>query len=140
MNALRSASGHPVSHIAYSPDGATFAAAQPHSGVTLHDRVTGKAIRTAGSNRIGSYRGLVYLDDGTRLVASTPKGLEVFDVANGMAAAMHHRNGKDAILGTDGHHLFAAWATWVERIEFEAGSPVADEQWRPKDFHLEGLS
>ena len=140
MNALRSASGHPVSHVAYSPDGATFAAAQPHSGITLHDRITGKAIRTAGSNRMGSYRGLAYVNDGTRLVASTPKGLEVFDVANGMAAVMEHRHGKDALLGTNGHDLFAAWATWVERVEFSSAPPVAHEVWRPSEIHIEGYS
>lgn len=140
MNALRTASGHPVSHVAYSPDGATFAAAQPHSGVTLHDRVTGKAIVTAGSNRVGSYRGLVYLDDGSRLVASTPKGLEVFDVPNGMAAATHHRNGKDALLGTNGRDVFAAWATWVELVGFDASPPESHDLWRPGDTHIEGFS
>jgi hypothetical protein len=140
MNALRSASGHPVSHVAYSPDGATFAAAQPHSGVTLHDRITGAPIRTAGSNRIAAYRGLVYVNGGARLVASTPKGVEVFDVANDMAAAMHHRIGKDALLGTNGDDLFAAWATWVELVGFSDALPESHDLWRPGNVHIEGFS
>ena len=141
MNSLRSASGHPVSHVAYSPDGATFAAAQPHSGVTLYDRVTGKAIQTAGSNRVGAYHGLVYVNDGIRLVASTPKGLEVFAVENGMASALYHRNGKDAFLGTNGNTIIAAWVRVVERVEFGFGLPESREVWRPKDDErIEGLS
>ena len=36
MLPVTTSSTHPVTHLAFSPDGSTFAAAQPNFGVTLH--------------------------------------------------------------------------------------------------------
>lgn len=85
MNALRTASGHPVTHVAFSPDGAFFATAQPHTGITLHDRSTGEPVRTVGSHRAATYSSLVFLDGAERVAASSSRGVEAFDVATGDA-------------------------------------------------------
>jgi hypothetical protein len=83
MHAVRSTSGHPVHRVAFSPCGGWFAAAQPHHGVTLHDRATGAAVRTFGNARRPDYASLAFLRDGAWVAAAGSKGLEVCAGATG---------------------------------------------------------
>jgi WD40 repeat protein len=85
MHALRIATGQPVTHLTFSPDGSLFATAQPHTGVTVYDRATGEPVRTVGTNRATTYTSVVFLDGGARVAASSSRGLEVFDAATGAA-------------------------------------------------------
>lgn len=83
MHILRLPSGQPVTHVAFSPDGAALAGAQPHTGVTLLDRAAGGPTRTVGTRRATTYTSVVFLDGGAKVAASSSKGLEVSDVATG---------------------------------------------------------
>lgn len=91
MHAVRTASRHPVCRLAFSPCGSWLAVAQPHHGITLHDRASGAVVRTVGSPRRPDYTSVTFFHSGERLAASGLKGLEVFDRATGnhVAASSH---------------------------------------------------
>lgn len=83
MIPLQTASGHPVTHIAFSPDGATVAVAQPFFGVTLLERATGRTVGFCPLPCRAALADLVFCGGGRSLAVSSPKGVEVFDVATG---------------------------------------------------------
>ena len=89
MIPLQTASPHPVTHIRFSPDGATVAVAQPHHGVTVLERATGRAIATCAMPRRGALTGLTFCGRGRWLAAASPKGLEVFSAESGAPVARH---------------------------------------------------
>jgi hypothetical protein len=91
MHAVRTASRHPVCRLAFSPCGSWLAAAQPHHGITLHDRASGAAVRTVGSPRRPDYTSVTFLRDGAWLAAAGSKGLEVFDTATGDVVGTNSR-------------------------------------------------
>ena len=70
MHTVRSPSGHPVHRVAFSPCGAWFAAAQPHHGVTLHDRTTSAPVRVFGNSRRPDYASLAFLRGGAWVAAA----------------------------------------------------------------------
>ena len=83
MIPLQTASPHPVTHIVFSPDGGAVAVAQPHHGVTLIDRATGRTLAVCAMPRRGALTGLTFCGNGKFLAAAHPKGLEVFDATSG---------------------------------------------------------
>jgi hypothetical protein len=107
MIPLQTASPHPVSHIVFGPDGATVAVAQPHYGVTLLERATGRTLAVCAMPRRGFLTGLAFCGEGKYLAASHWKGLEVFDTTTGARALanFHYPQGYqlavrgDAVLG-----------------------------------------
>lgn len=114
MHAVRTASGHPVCRVAFSPCGGWLAAAQPHHGVTLYDRATGTAVRTVGNARRPGYSSLAFLRGGAWLGVSGPKGLEVFDTATGnVILANSHSYACHLVLGSRGDGVLAGGALSV---------------------------
>jgi len=83
MIPLQTASPHPVTHVRFSPDGATVAVAQPHYGVTVLERATGRTIATCVMPRRGPLTGLTFCGGGKYLAAANSKGLEVFEAETG---------------------------------------------------------
>ena len=83
MIPLQTASPHPVTHIVFSPDGSAVAVAQPHHGVTLIERATGRTLAVCAMPRRGALTGLTFSGNGKFLAAASPKGLEVFEAATG---------------------------------------------------------
>lgn len=88
MLTLTTASPHPVSHVLFHPDGATFAVAQPNSGVTLVDR-TGAVVRVIAVPRVAGYSSIIFVKNGARLVAASPRGVTVCDTASGTLIDQH---------------------------------------------------
>lgn len=74
---------HPVTHVAFSPDQGTIAVAQPHAGVTLLERGTGRTVAVCPTPRRGVLTGLAFTGDGRLLVTASAKGLSVFDARSG---------------------------------------------------------
>jgi WD40 repeat protein len=108
MLAIQVRSTHPVSHVAFSPDGTTFAVGQPHTGVTLCDRASGQALTTMSVSRAGELTSVVFCDGGRKLAASFYKGFYVFEVATG--AALARQSGytlSNAVLATSAGGLLA---------------------------------
>lgn len=91
MIPLQTASPHPVTHVRFSPDGARIAVAQPHHGVTVLERATGRVIATCAMPRRGVLSGLTFCDGGMHIAAASAKGLEVFDAESGMPVVRDHR-------------------------------------------------
>ncbi|MCI0701989.1 MAG: WD40 repeat domain-containing protein [Planctomycetia bacterium] len=87
MIPLQTASPHPVTHLLFSPDGATIAVAQPHSGVTLIERSTGHTLAVCAMPRRAILTGLTFCEDGRFLAAASAKGVEVFDTQTGKRVA-----------------------------------------------------
>ncbi|VTT97059.1 hypothetical protein : WD-40 repeat-containing protein OS=Anabaena sp. 90 GN=ANA_C12029 PE=4 SV=1 [Gemmataceae bacterium] len=83
MYTLTTASPHPVSHMLFHPDGATFAVAQPNSGVTLVDRASGRVVGTIPVPRVADYSSIIFVENGARLVAASARGVTVCDTATG---------------------------------------------------------
>lgn len=84
MIPLQTASPHPVTHIVFSPDGAAVAVAQPHHGVTLIERATGRTRTVCAMPRRGALTGLTFCGAGKFLATASAKGLEVFEAATGV--------------------------------------------------------
>lgn len=135
MIELRTASGHPVSHILFSPDGATVAVAQPHYGVTLLDRTTGQARAVCALPCRALFTGLTFCGESRYLAAASAKGVEVFDTATGAAVATYFRplckqlrladyNGE--VIGSEWRVVRGLWRQHADGM-FES-NPVADEQ------------
>lgn len=74
---------HPVTHLVFSPDQGTVAVAQPHAGVTLIERGTGRTRAVCPMPKRDTLTGLVFTGDGRLLVAASAKGLSVFDATDG---------------------------------------------------------
>lgn len=91
MIPLQTASPHPVTHIRFSPDGGTIAVAQPHHGVTLLERTTGRAIAVCAMPRRGVLTDLTFCGGGKYLATTTAKGLEVFEAGTGAPVVRDYR-------------------------------------------------
>jgi len=96
MIPLQTSSPHPVTHILFSPDEATIAVAQPHHGVTLLERATGRTLAVCAMPRRATLTGLTFCGDGRFLAAASAKGLEIFDADSGKPVTAsfseHHKN------------------------------------------------
>lgn len=91
MIPLQTASPHPVTHIRFSPDGGVIAVAQPHHGVTLLERATGRAIAVCAMPRRGVLTGLTFCDGGKYVATASAKGLEVFETVSGTPVVQDYR-------------------------------------------------
>ncbi len=114
MIPLQTASRHPVTHILFSPDESTVAVAQPHYGVTLLDRATGRTRAVCAMPRRAALTGLAFCAGGTHLAAAHPKGIEVFDAATGAAVASNFDYPQRCQLARAGGTVVGA-ASWYGR-------------------------
>jgi WD40 repeat protein len=121
MIPLQTASPHPVSHILFSPDGATVAVAQPHYGVTLLERATGRTIAVCAMPRRAELSGLTFCGAGKYLAASHAKGMEVFDAEGTSVASTHYRAYRDLRLAESGSDVLGANHDGV-RIVWKSGA------------------
>lgn len=96
MFTLTTASPHPVSHVLFHPDGATFAVAQPNSDVTLVDRASGRVAATISVPRVAGFSSVLFVEGGARLVAASARGVTVCDTATGEILV---QRGKDTLAG-----------------------------------------
>jgi WD40 repeat protein len=87
MLVIQTNSRHPVSHVAFTPDGGAFALVQPHSGVTLCDRVSGQVKVAMPVPRMGELTAIAFCNGGTKLAVGSRKGLHLFDTATGKLLA-----------------------------------------------------
>lgn len=90
MIPLKTASGHPVTHIVFSADGSMLAVAQPHFGVTILERATGRTVAVCAIPRRASFTSLTFFGDDKFLAISHAKGIEAFDARTGTRTARHH--------------------------------------------------
>lgn len=137
MFTVRTASGHPVRRVAFSPCGRWFAAAQPHHGVTLYDRASGEAVRTVGNPRRPDYSTLAFLRRGAWLAAGGSKGLEVFDAATGAAAFVNsHSYCCDLRLASHGDVILGAGRLSIIELLIPAGADGRDRRgyWPAESF------
>jgi hypothetical protein len=88
MLTIQTSSTHPVSHVAFSPDGNAFAVVQPHFGVTLCDRTTGRATATMSVPRVGELAAVAFCGGGRKVAVGSHKGLHLFDAATGSRVAV----------------------------------------------------
>jgi WD40 repeat protein len=128
MIPLQTASRHPVSHIVYSSDGAAVAVAQPHYGVTILDRATGRTLAVCAMPRHTAFTSLTFCGDGKYLAASHAKGLEVFDASTGARVA-------------SGFRFYFASLHLTERdgAVFGLGSRTIGFLWRPDPPNDDGF-
>lgn len=92
MIPLQTAATHPVSHIVFSPDGTTVAAAQAHYGVTVLERASGRTVAVCAMPRRATLTGLTFCGGGKYVAAASSKGLEVFDATSGECVAVDYRD------------------------------------------------
>jgi WD40 repeat protein len=142
MNALTTATTHPVSHVAFTPDGASFAVAQPNHGVTLHDRASGRMLRTLVVPRVAEFSAVVFLGNGEKLVVGSRRGLHVFDAATGDLDAWYHGwQLERPLLGQKGGALVAATRTRIRVIPFPLSPAVPRDGARGEPFgQVRGVS
>jgi WD40 repeat protein len=119
MNAIQTASRHPVSHVVFGPDGATMAVIQPNYGITLQDRATGHVVATIPIPRVARFSSVVFCDDGRKLAVGSWRGLHIFDAATG--GVIWHYRGRDffqPLLGVDDDKLIVGNDARVQVVEF----------------------
>jgi hypothetical protein len=134
MNAWTTDSGHPVTHVAFAPDGSALAVAQPHTGVTLFDRATGRAVRVVGDPRAAGYTAVTFCNGGAWLATATPKGLEVYATDGTRVCRSFHWFMKSLLLAARGPDLLTADA----RMAFLVTAPPPG-QTEPTRTHLWGV-
>lgn len=78
---------HPVTHLVFSPDQSVLAVAQPHCGVTLVERASGRTVAVRPLPRRGALTGLAFTGDGRLLVAASAKGVSAFAARTGAPVA-----------------------------------------------------
>jgi WD40 repeat protein len=83
MNAFKTASRHPVTHLRFSPDGSLLAIVQPNFGITLRECATGEVINTITLPRIAYFKDVIFCDGGKKMAVSMRNGLYLFDCATG---------------------------------------------------------
>jgi hypothetical protein len=108
MIPLQTASRHPVSHILFSPDGSAVAVAQPHYGVTLLERATGRTLAVCEMPRRALLKDFAFCGDGRFFAAAHAKGLEVFDTATGAPVYRNFHYPQAFQLATRGDALLGA--------------------------------
>lgn len=136
MIPLQTGFTHPVSHVAFAPDGSAAAVAQPHAGVTVLERGTGRTLAVCHMPRRAELSGLTFTSCGRYLVAGHAKGLEAFDAATGAPVGSwlrwFHRGLKlaprgDAVIGAGGTDYVIARPVCA----VGAGGPVPLEEVPP---------
>lgn len=134
MIPLQTAASHPVSHIVFGPDGATVAVAQPHYGVTVLERASGRTLAVCAMPRRAALTGLTFCGAGKYVAAAGAKGLEVFDATTGECVATDFRDSFKymRLAARDG-------------IAYGLGLDLAGPVWRPQapngtEFPLDPLS
>ncbi len=89
MIPLQTGFTHPVTHVCFSSCGGFVAVAQPHAGVTVFEHGTGRTVCVCDMPRRAELTGLTFCAD--HIVASHPKGTEVFDARTGAPVALSLR-------------------------------------------------
>lgn len=133
MIPLQTAAGHPVTHVVFSANGSMVAVAQPHYGVTLLERATGRITAVCALPRRDVLTGLTFCGDGRYLAAGSAKGVEVFDATTGAPLATSFRpRVKALLLADDGTATVGAGAkgVWVEWRP----DPVADPNFGYREY------
>jgi WD40 repeat protein len=129
MIPLQTAAPHPVSHIVFSPDGSTVAVAQPHHGVTLIERATGRTVTECAMRRRSVLSDLAFFGE-NYLVAAHAKGVEVFDTRSGSAVLRNHHYPRRYLLATRGDAVLGATQrggyTSINPILRPAGAGIAE--------------
>jgi WD40 repeat protein len=106
MLTIQTASPHPVTHVAFAPDGSAFAVAQPNSGVTVCDRATGQPAVTCPVPRAGTFTSALFCGGGTQIAVSFHKGVFLFDAATGASLGRRgHPNLGNTMLAARGSGL-----------------------------------
>ncbi|MBN9520228.1 hypothetical protein J0H58_17150 [bacterium] len=124
MHAVRTASGHPVCRVAFSPCGNWFATAQPNHGVTVYDRA-GAAVRTVGSPRWTDYTGLTFCHGGAWIAAAGLKGIAVYDAATGAClGSTHYQSMRGFRLGSTGDVLLGVGRGAILELLVHPGEPM----------------
>jgi WD40 repeat protein len=147
MIPLKTASGHPVTHILFSPDGSAVAVAQPHSGVTILERATGRTLTTCTMPRHATLTGLTFCGGGRFLAAASAKGIVVFDASTGARILVDPNYPKPRILADRGSVVLSAVLTKYAAVRPElwvSDSGVAQRSAKcafyRSDFAIIGLS
>jgi WD40 repeat protein len=138
MIPLQTASGHPVSHILFSPDDSAVAVAQPHYGVTLLERATGRTLAVCAMPRRTSLTGLTFCGAGRFLAAAHAKGVEVFDATTGTSIAASFRWPRNE---WHGKNRSCRCLTLAEREGDVIGASAGRVRvvWRPDVLHDNGF-
>lgn len=123
MHVVRTASGHPITRVAFSPCGGWLAAAQPNHGVTLYDRA-GAALRTFGSPRRPDWTGLTFVRGGDLLAVAGSKGMWVYATGTGETVSCYGpRSLPGHQLAARGDTLIGAGPTIVYELDY-GGKPI----------------
>jgi hypothetical protein len=113
MIPLQTASRHPVTNVAFSPDGSAVAVAQPFHGVTILDRATGRTLALCAMPRRAALTGLAFCGNGKYLAAAHAKGVEVFDAATGAVLWQNFHYPRQFQLALRGDTVFGAIARFA---------------------------
>jgi WD40 repeat protein len=122
MLTLATASTHPVTHVAFSPDGSIYAVVQPNYGVTLMERGTNRPVGTIAMPRGADYTSAIFCDGGERLALGSGRGVHVFDVA--ARSLVRHYGGYhhgQALVAERNGELLAATSSGVRKLHEPRG-------------------
>lgn len=132
MIPLQTAAGHPVTHVVFNANGSMVAVAQPHYGVTLLERATGRITAVCAMPRRDVLTGLTFCGDGRYLAAGSAKGVEVFDATTGAPLAHSFRPLVKALLLADTGTATIGVAKGA-RVEWEP-DPVTNPSFRHQEY------
>jgi WD40 repeat protein len=124
MLTLTTTSTHPVTHVAFNPDGSAYAVVQPNSGVTLMERGTNQPLGTIAMPRVADCSSVLFCAGGSRLAVGSGKGVHVFDVA-GRNLVNRYRWEEHALLAERNGELLAADHTGLRKLH----GPRASVPW-----------
>src|SRR6266545_1012677 len=110
MIPLQLGSPHPVSHIIFSPDGSAVAVAQPHTGVTILERASGRTLAVCAMPRRAYLTGLTFCGNGRFVATAHAKGLEVFAATTGAPVFKNFHYPQPRQLAVRGNVIVAAAA------------------------------
>ncbi len=122
-------STHPITRLLFSPDGSILATLQPHTGITLLDRVSGQVLHAIPIPRVAAYGSLCFCNNGERLAVTTDRGVFFVNVQTGelfkanwpiyaRGADLAERNGQLVMTDYLGRSLHRASLTRGDSIEF----------------------
>ncbi|QJW96462.1 WD40 repeat domain-containing protein [Frigoriglobus tundricola] len=147
MIPLQTGFRHPVTHLLFSPDGSTIAVAQPHSGITLIERASGRTIAVCARPRHAGLTGLTFCGDGRFLAAASAKGIVVFDASTGARVLANAFHLHPRLLADRGGVVLGATLTKDAAVRPElgpSGSGLSERLTRPvfdrKDFEIAALA